>query len=399
MPEPVAQPPGQRHQRRECLGGPAVLALPTAPARARRPVRSVVRERAGTVARPVLRASLRSPVLAPAVRTLMPGRAKRLTRLPAFHPTARTHVTAEGDIVVDVAGLHTTGAALVLKQGEEELSLPLRPEGDALRARLGRAQVLAEGEWGVHVERTDDGARRRADAVIVESAELVGRAPELTSGQVVSRIPFATDRGRLAVRAWARPAHLEIGTVDTGGPALIVEGRTIGRQLCDSAVVVASRRGEDTMFESAEVVVSGDHVWFSVPHAGFAERCGAVGGDREIWDLHVLDGGARVPVGRIGGDMARRKATDLLSPGPARGGRGTTGADRPLLHRGQRPGGDGPRDHSRDGRPARRGGERTGRGELPGRGVLGPVFNLPSSPGGRRRGAWCVPGAAAQTED
>ncbi|MFD7292057.1 glycosyltransferase [Streptomyces sp. NPDC059897] len=297
------------------LGGPGALDVPVTPAPVRRPVRSVVRARAGAVVRPAVLASLRTPVLAPAVRTLMPRRVKRLTRVPGFHPSARTRVTADGDIVVDIAGVHASRAALVLKQGDEELRLPLRPEPEFLRARIGRDQALGEGEWGVYVERTDDGVRRRADSVTVESAELVPRAPELTGGRVVSRIPFAADRGQLAVRAWSRPAHLEIGTVDTAGPALIVEGRTFGRQLGDDTVVVASRRGEHTAtFESEEVVVSGDHVWFSVPHADFAERCAATGEDRELWDLHLLDGGARIPVGRIGGDVARRKGTDIMPP-------------------------------------------------------------------------------------
>ncbi|MFZ3555295.1 glycosyltransferase [Streptomyces sp. BH055] len=297
------------------LGGPEALDLTATPARVRRPVGRVVREHVGTVARPVLRASLRNPVLAPAVRTLMPRRAKRLTRVPGFHPTARTRATAGGDIVVDIAGVHTPRAALVLKRGGEELRLPLHPRPESLRARIGRDQALGEGEWGVYVERTDDGVRRRAASATVESAELVGRAPQASGDRVLSRIPFTTDRGQLAVRAWSRPAHLEIGTVDTAGPALIVEGRTIGRQLGDDTVVVASRRGENAAsFESAEVVVSGDHVWFSVPYADFAARCGAAGEDRELWDLHLLDSGARIPVGRIGGDVPHRKATDTVPP-------------------------------------------------------------------------------------
>ncbi|MER5436977.1 glycosyltransferase [Streptomyces sp. NPDC002790] len=296
------------------LGDPGALDLPATPGRVRRPVRSVMRERVGTVARPVLRASLRSPVLAPALRTLMPRRAKRLTRVPGFHPVARTTATTEGDIVVDITGVHTPRAALLLQQGDDKLRLPLHPESGFLRARIGRDHALGEGEWAVSVERADDGVRRRADSLTVETAALVGRTPELVGDQVTSRIPRTTDTGHLAVRTWARAAHLEIGTVDTGGSALIVEGRIVGRPLGDDTVAVASRRGEDTAFESAEVVVSGDHVWFSVPHADFAERCRAAGEDREFWDLHLVDRGARIPVGRIGGDVARRKATDPVPP-------------------------------------------------------------------------------------
>ncbi|WP_425838127.1 glycosyltransferase [Streptomyces fractus] len=293
------------------LGGPGPIApAPPTTGRVRRPVR----ERVGTVARPVLRASLRTPVLAPAVRTVMPRRAKRLTRLPGLEPVARTRVTSDGDLVVDITGVHTPRAALLLKRGDDTLRLPLHREQDSLRARIGRDHVLAEGEWTAYVERTDDGVRRRAESLTVETAELVGRTPEVTGGQVTSRIPRTTDTGHLAVRAWARPAHLEIGTVDTGGTALIVEGRYAGRPLGGDTVVVASRRGEDTAFASAEVVVSGDHVWFSVPHADFAERCGASGEDREFWDLHLVDGGARIPVGRIGGDVAQRKGTDAVPP-------------------------------------------------------------------------------------
>ncbi|MFJ8949090.1 glycosyltransferase [Streptomyces sp. NPDC102381] len=296
------------------LGGPGTPVPSSVPGRVRRPVRSVVRERVGTVVRPVLRASLRSPVLAPAVRTLMPGRAKRLTGVPGFHPAARTRATPDGDIVVDITGVHTPQAALLLRQGDDTLRLPLRPEPESLRARIGRDHVLGEGEWTVYVERTDDGVRRRAHSLTVETAELVGRAPELIGDQVTSRIPRTTGTGHLSVRTWARPAHLEIGTVDTGGSALIVEGRIAGRPLGDDTVVVAARRGEDTAFESAEVVVSGDHVWFSVPYADFAERCRATGEDRELWDLHLVDGDARIPVGRIGGDVVERKGTDPVPP-------------------------------------------------------------------------------------
>ncbi|MEB8342497.1 glycosyltransferase [Streptomyces endophyticus] len=303
------------------LGGPGAPDPVSTPGRMRRPVRGAVRERVGTVARPVLRASLRSPVLAPAVRALMPRRAKRLTRVPGFHPVARTRVTTDGDIVVDVTGVPTPQAALLLRRGDDTLRVPLHPEPASLRARIGRDHVLGEGEWTVYVERPADGVRRRADSLTVETAELVGRTPQVVGDQVTSRIPRTTGSGHLAVRTWARPAHLEIGAVDTGGTALIAEGRSVGRPLGDDTVVVASRRGEDTVFESAEVVVSGDQVWLSLPHAGFAERCRAAGEDRELWDLYLVDRGARIPVGRIGGDVAQRKGTDPVPPafheGPA----------------------------------------------------------------------------------
>ncbi|WP_306319816.1 MULTISPECIES: glycosyltransferase [unclassified Streptomyces] len=293
------------------LRGPGVLV--PAPA-ARRPMSGRVRRHAGTVARPVLRASLRTPVLAPAVRALMPKRAQRLTRVPGFHPVARATAAPGGDIEVRVTGVPTHHAVLVLRRGEDELRLPLHREPEALRARVGRDLALDEGEWHSYVEQTATGVRRRVRALTVETAELVGRAPDVTEGQVISRIPYATSNGHLAVRAWARPAHLEIGTVDTGEPATIVQGTIFGRPLGDDTVVVASLRGTRTSFESAEVVVSDGQVWFSLPHADFAEHSTARGDDREFWDVHLVDGGTRIPVGRIGGDVPMRKGTDAVPP-------------------------------------------------------------------------------------
>ncbi|MET8472228.1 glycosyltransferase [Streptomyces sp. NPDC006422] len=298
------------------LGGPT--GVPPTPVRVRRPVREVLRQHAGTVARPVLRASLHTPVLAPAVRALMPARAKRLTRVPGFHPVARTRATGDGDITVDVTGVPTPHAALVLRPGGgdgEELRLPLHHDEDTLRVRIGPGTPLGEGQWNAYVERADDGVRRRVHTRTVETAELVGRTPRADHGRVVSHIPYTTPSGHLAVRAWDRPAHLEIGTVDTQGDSLIVEGRLLGRPPAGDPVVVAARRGETpASFESAEVVVTGDRVWCAVPYSGFTERCRADGEDRELWDLSLLDAEGRIPVGRIGGDVAQRKATDLVPP-------------------------------------------------------------------------------------
>ncbi|MDQ0787467.1 glycosyltransferase family 4 protein [Streptomyces sp. B3I8] len=262
---------------------------------------------------------------------------ERDTPAPAPTPVATTAVpsppplalcatsTADGGILV------RPGRGGRLPGGPRELLLRLRrdPEGREVRVPvpedgrkrgvlLSRAEhVLPDGRWDCYLVPAGGTAtkRRRITARIVEQAALVGLEPAVGPHGVSSVIPYTTTDGFLALRAWLRPTHAEVGQIrvdNDGEGALTVTATLYGTALPEGARVTASTRSK----EAPEVVVpvrptAGDGFAFDLPYEELVRRST---GEDEPWDLRLTGPGLEppVPLGRIGGDLADRKKTDVL---------------------------------------------------------------------------------------
>ncbi|WP_425824742.1 glycosyltransferase family 4 protein [Streptomyces fractus] len=272
-------------------------------------------------ARPVLRSTLRQPVLGAALRSLMPRRAERLSRQLAFRPKGRVVAERDGSLLVRVSGMKSQAATLVLRRAKggerDEVRVPLAAGSrgeQASHARVGSEHCLDEGEWRLYAEREQDGLRRKVQAITVDTAQLVHAEPVHRDGMVTYRVPFTTADGRLALKVWSRPTHLEVDAVSVGPLATTVTGQLLGVALGDGAVVVASRRGTPAQFQAPVEPERDGRLSFCLVHSDFAEQCAVSGSEREFWDLHLVQDDVRVRIGRIGGDLAQRKATDRMPP-------------------------------------------------------------------------------------
>ncbi|MGW8374517.1 glycosyltransferase family 4 protein [Streptomyces sp. ODS28] len=265
--------------------------------------------------------------------------ARKYARL---RPSAFCRATEDGGLRVElpVDGVPGRRLDLVLRRRkgtgpEDEIRLPLPPRREAVDGRLAvtlarDAHRLAEGRWDFYVERPADGARRRVRAELVEQAPLMGLPPRADEAGVSAWIPYATSDGRLAVRAWLRPAHAEVHGVRVGTYGTTVEGELLGATFAggDSGgegrlpeVELRRRADEDVPTASLRLPVDrapgGDQALgtgfsFTLPHDDFAEH---LAGERELWDLWLLTGNpedAPVRVGRLGGDIVDRKRTDVF---------------------------------------------------------------------------------------
>lgn len=227
----------------------------------------------------------------------------------------------------------TAGAGRPLPGGPRELLLRLRhdPEGRELRVPvpeggadrrvpLSRAEhVLPEGRWDCYLVPAGGTAARRwrITARIVEQAALLGREPDVGPHGVSSWIPYTTTDGFLALRTWLRPAHAEVERIHVGRDdqeALTVTATLYGTEAVpprDARVTATTRSGR-----APEIVVparptAGAGFTFVLPYAEPVRR-GT--GEDEPWDLRLTGPGlpAPVPLGRIGGDVADRRRTDVL---------------------------------------------------------------------------------------
>jgi hypothetical protein len=136
------------------------------------------------------------------------------------------------------------------RHGDDETRVPLDPPTDPKSpwtAALTHSRLaLAEGRWDLHVERAEDGARRRLKAGLVEQRGLLTARPTPAPGGAFAWwIPYATKDGYLALRTFRRPAHAEATALRTDTGSLTVEGTLHGAELGEGAVLFGvSRDGE-----------------------------------------------------------------------------------------------------------------------------------------------------------
>ncbi|MGC9541299.1 glycosyltransferase [Streptomyces sp. UG1] len=101
----------------------------------------------------------------------------------------------------------------------------------SMRAVLDqRHWELAEGDWDVALSRVGGRRPRPVRAGLVETARLLDPvALRPADGGVRTWIPYATEDGSLAVRAWLRPAHAEVTSVEVDDKAIRLTGSLHGR--------------------------------------------------------------------------------------------------------------------------------------------------------------------------
>ncbi|WP_431781152.1 glycosyltransferase [Streptomyces chumphonensis] len=249
-------------------------------------------------------------------------------------PQARAAATRDGGVVVrlDPAGLPPEPLDLVLRRradpGGRQIVLPLASRADTADGRIEAlvepaAHTLAEGRWDLYVARS--GTRRvcRVRAELVETAALVTLMPRATEAGVAAWVPYTTAHGNLSVRTWLRPAHAEVEQVVVGEGATAVTARLFGAEPGPDAVLLAaSRLGAAHDFTVPARPLGGARFAATLPHGEALARRGAA---HDLWDLRLLPapGAAPAPLGRIGGDSADRRRTDVYPavevPHPQRG--------------------------------------------------------------------------------
>ncbi|MGI5352747.1 glycosyltransferase [Streptomyces sp. CA-250714] len=280
------------------------------------------------------------PALRPLVRTLRQGpgarRASGIKGLP--RPLAHVRVEGDGALLVRLHADSLPSSAAVLslrpqRDGAEPVRVPLPPRDRAdadgwAELRLTRAEVeLFEGRWDVYVERTSDGASQQIKALMVETARLLTLPEPLDpDGMLRSWIPYATGDGHLALRSWSRARHAEVTSIALGEHGYTLTARLYGtfprpalsrrtRELCGGPVLVAVPRDNPRQAFEFPGRWDGDEenatVRMELPYelpAAFSDGC-----PEGVWDLSLRPGlgPERVRLGRVLGDLADRKKTDV----------------------------------------------------------------------------------------
>ncbi|MET9394914.1 transferase [Streptomyces sp. NPDC006624] len=235
----------------------------------------------------------------------------------------RTHcaVDAEGRITFRLPHGPAAGARLLLrlrpKKGEPErtvrlLDLEPDPADGRLTGALEPLPALAEGRWDLYLLPEPEAERQRLRPGLRDLRLLVDGHLADRPSPVAVRIPYVTQDGFLALRAWLRPAHAETHAVVLTDRALTVIARLHGAELREDATVRLRLRGTDTARE-LRPVIDDDHKGFTFT-AGPGDLAGAGGGAGRVWDAFVRPaaGAAPVRIGRLLDDVADRKHVHVL---------------------------------------------------------------------------------------
>ncbi|NLU76718.1 glycosyltransferase family 4 protein [Streptomyces sp. HNM0575] len=283
--------------------------------------------------RPVRRFALRvaGPVLRPAVRAWRRHTAANRPAAKLRRPVARTRVALDGSLVIRLLAkrLPKTSSALLLRSRRDSGAprrIPLPPRSEAVdgwvEVRVDHAaHTLSEDRWDTYVERAADKKRKRVQSELVETARLLSMpAPVDGDGVLTPWVPYTTLDGYLAVRAWHRTGHAEVTSIELGQESCTVRAELYGRAARAAAedggaVVGVARSKSEPDFELPFEVAEGfvPSLSFEVPY----ELPAALdsGNLKGVWDLWLRTGGEdapRVRFGRLLGDLADRKKTDLV---------------------------------------------------------------------------------------
>ncbi|KOU73234.1 hypothetical protein ADK57_08875 [Streptomyces sp. MMG1533] len=227
--------------------------------------------------------------------------------------------------VVDTDGRITFDVPLDSAEGKQQLLLRLRPKKgqpeetlhvldlepvDDRRQRvvLGPQPALTEGRWDVYLLREAGSGRQRLRPGLRDLRALVDGHQSDRQTPLAVRIPYATKDGYLAVRAWLRPAHAEVGAIDLTDRSTTVGARLHGATLQEGAVVRLRRRGGSGTVLTLEPRAGEDGRSFSftVDHGELAVATGAGSG---VWDAFVGPGAGApaIRIARLLDDVADRK--------------------------------------------------------------------------------------------
>ncbi|MFF8811661.1 glycosyltransferase family 4 protein [Streptomyces pactum] len=238
---------------------------------------------------------------------------------------AHCRATADGGVTVrlPVAELPEGDLDLVVRLRRDpekrEVRLPLpAPLGSHAEVTLERtAQVLPEGRWDCYVAPRGTNKRTRLTARLVETARLVVFPLPAGKDGVTGLVPYTTADGFLALRTWLRPSHAEVAEVLVGQGTVTVTADLYGTAVLgpEAVVVAASRQGDAYDFRAPVTAVPGGRgtarFEVTLPYAAALDRRTSV--EQDLWDLRLLcaPGASPVPLGRIAGDLADRKKTDV----------------------------------------------------------------------------------------
>ncbi|MER5216529.1 hypothetical protein ABT063_39845 [Streptomyces sp. NPDC002838] len=198
------------------------------------------------------------------------------------------------------------------KKGQPEKDLhvlDLEPAADGrLYAVLGPHTVLAEGRWDVYRIQDAGSGRQRLRPGLRDLRVLVDGHLRDWQSPLAVRIPYVTKDGYLAVRAWLRTAHAEVGRIDVTKKSTTVRARLHGTSLQAGAVTHLRLRGGNGDMRTLEPQAGDDgrSLSFTVDHEELAAGTGAGSG---AWDVFVRPA-AKAPlirVARLLDDVADRK--------------------------------------------------------------------------------------------
>ncbi|KNE84273.1 MULTISPECIES: glycosyltransferase family 4 protein [Streptomyces] len=293
---------------------------------------------------------------APAAGTALPDEGAR--QGAAAQPVAFARSTSEGGIRVrlDAVSLPPGRLDFVarLRRDPErrEIRVPLpevstAPDLSDIGVTLKPGEhALAEGRWDCYVAPRGSGAgtgtvsgsgagegagsgagtrtrpRIRLTAGLTEQARLIGRPPVLDAHGVSAWIPYTTTTdGFLALRVWRRRAHAEVTAIHIGEDAATVTATVLAPDtlpLTGATVHAASREGDGSDFTvpltpSGGTGADAGTFRFDLP---YREALRLRRAEHDVWDLtlRVPGDGPPVPIGRITGDLADRKKTDVYPP-------------------------------------------------------------------------------------
>ncbi|MFH8369643.1 glycosyltransferase [Streptomyces sp. NPDC018031] len=208
---------------------------------------------------------------------------------------------------------------------KREVRLPLpAADGPLTEVTLDRtAHLLPEGRWDCYVAPGGTHRRTRLTAELVEQARLLTTGPAVGDRGVTALVPYTTADGFLALRTWLRPAHAEVAEVLVGEDSVTVTAALYGAAALGpgAEVVAMSRQGDDQHLRVPVRPVSGAgtpaggggpaRFEFVLRYESALARRTEV--EQDLWDLRLIGspGAAAVPIGRIAGDLADRKKTDV----------------------------------------------------------------------------------------
>ncbi|GGO54625.1 glycosyltransferase [Streptomyces lasiicapitis] len=246
---------------------------------------------------------------------------------PATRITTHARATPQGGMTVafDAATLPPGALDLVLRlrrdpaKTEIRLPVPTPAPGTELDIQVtldGATHCMPEGRWDCYLAPRGTNQRTRLTARLVEQAPLHGLPPFTGPEGVRSWIPYTTADGFLAIRTWLRPAHAEVQHVHIGGQSACVTATLHGSLTPDmpgpQAVITATSR-TDAAHDIAIPLddTDGRTFQFALPYPQFL---GHRSTEHDLWDLRLLPRPTArpVPLGRIGGDLADRKKTDVV---------------------------------------------------------------------------------------
>jgi hypothetical protein len=233
-------------------------------------------------------------------------------------PRVACVVDADGRIIFDLppgpAQRHPQQLLLRLrpKKGQPEKDLhflDLEPVDDGhQRVVLGPRPALTEGRWDVYLIPEPGSGRQRLRPGPRDLRTLVAGPPHDRQTPLAVRIPYATKDGYLAVRAWLRSAHAEVGAIGLTDRSMTVDARLHGATFQAGAVVRLRRRGGSgtVLALEPEVAQDGRGFSFTVDHGELAAATGPQSG---VWDAFV-EPAATAPairMARLLDDVADRK--------------------------------------------------------------------------------------------